>query len=118
MGRKGQTDGDNLLTQTRLERLLELAHSNPEDPFAHYGPAMEWKRENRIAEAMGAFAKLLKDRPDYLPTYYQYASLLLQMGDDSDAESVLIQGIATAEQQGQQHTRDELSQLLEQLRSD
>jgi len=60
----------------------------------------------------------MQERPDYLPTYFQYGTLLQQMGESSQAEVVFTQGIATAQEQGDQHTRDELSQALEQLREE
>ena len=104
------------MTQTRLKRLSELALKNPGDPFANYGLAMEYRRQDRNQEAIKTFAKLMQERPDYLPTYFHYGTLLLQMGESSGAEAVFTQGITTAQEQGDQHTRDELSQALEQLR--
>ena len=104
------------MTQTRLERLSELARKNPGDPFANYGLAMEYRRQDRNHEAIDAFAKLVQARPDYLPTYFQYGTLLLQTGETSRAEAVFTQGIATAQEQGDQHTLEELSQALEKLR--
>ncbi len=104
------------MTQTRLDRLSELARKNPGDPFANYGLAMAYRRQNRNQEAIDTFSKLVEERPDYLPTYFQYGTLLLQIGETSHAEAVFTQGIATAQEQGNQHTRDELSQALEQLR--
>ena len=104
------------MTQMRLERLSELARKNPGDPFANYGLAMEYRRQEQNQEAINTFAKLMQERPDYLPTYFQYGSLLLQMGENSRAEAVFTQGIATAQEQGDQHTRDELSQALDKPR--
>ena len=100
------------MTQTRLERLSELALRNPGDPFASYGLAMEYRRQDRNQEATDTFAKLMQERPDYLPTYLQYGTLLQQTGEISRAEAVFTQGISTAQEQGDQHTRDELSQAL------
>ena len=68
------------MTQTRLKRLSELALKNPGDPFANYGLAMEYRRQDRNQEAIKTFAKLMQERPDYLPTYFHYGTLLLQMG--------------------------------------
>ncbi len=106
------------MTQTRLERLSELARKNPGDPFANYGLAMEYRRQDQNQEAIDTFAKLVQARPDYLPTYFQYGTLLLDIGEISRAEAVFTQGIATAQEQGDQHTQDELGQALEQLRED
>ena len=106
------------MAQTRLERLSELARKNPGDPFASYGLAMEYGRQEQNQEAINTFDGLMQERPDYLPTYFQYGTLLQQMGESSQAEVVFTQGIATAQEQGDQHTRDELSQALEQLREE
>ncbi len=105
------------MTQTRLERLSELARKNPGDPFANYGLAMEYRRQDRNQEAIDTFARLVQERPDYLPTYFQYGTLLLQTGETSGAEAIFAKGIATSQEQGDQHTRDELSQALEQLQA-
>tara|TARA_B100001013_G_C24278893_1_gene312012 strand:+ start:222 stop:542 length:321 start_codon:yes stop_codon:yes gene_type:complete len=106
------------MAQTRLERLSELARKNLEDPFASYGLAMEYGRQKQNQKAIDTFNGLMQKRPDYLPSYFQYGTLLQQMGESSRAKAVFTQGIATAQEQGDQHTQDELNQALEQLRED
>ena len=55
------------------------------------------------------FEKLLRERPDYLPTYYPLAHLLVELRQPEKAEATFKQGIAIAQRVNDHKTFKELS---------
>lgn len=100
---------------SRLERLRQLVAKGSGDPFPLYGLAMEYKRLGRIEEAIRTFGRLVECHPQYLPAYYQLGAVLVLSGGIRQARETLARGIRIAEEQGNQHARDELVQALEEL---
>jgi tetratricopeptide (TPR) repeat protein len=85
------------------------------DPFPLYGLAMEYKRLDRIEEAIQAFGRLVDLHPQYVPAYYQFGAALVLSGGIGQARETLARGIRIAESQGNQHAREELVRALEEL---
>jgi hypothetical protein len=57
----------------------------------------------------------LNDFPDYLPTYYQAALILLEIGQTKKAKIVLENGIKLAEKARELKTKNELQMQLNNL---
>lgn len=95
-----------------IEQLRTLITQMPKEPFPRYGLAMELRKQGNIAEALTAFAELLKEHPGYVPQYLMYAQTLIGAGRGDDAKTVLTQGIAAASKAGDGHAKGELEQLL------
>ena len=78
----------------RIKLLEEFLRDDPEDPFNTYALALEYLKSDQ-AKASNLFDKLVKQKPDYIPTYYPFAQLLAEKQDDR-TESIFKQGIETA----------------------
>ena len=87
---------------------------DPDDTFTRYALAMELKGLGRRDDALGEFAEVLSRDPSYLATYFQYGALLSGV-DDEKAASVIRAGIDAAEEAGEEHTRSELADLLQDM---
>ena len=79
----------------RLKLLKQFAQEEPGDPFNLYALALEYLKINP-SEADRLFEKLVSTHPDYLPTYYPYAHLLIERKDLDKAERIFQQGMETA----------------------
>ena len=77
---------------TRLEQLLRFAQEEPNDPFNVYAVAIEYLKLDS-AKALPFFETLVKDHPDYLPTYYTFGKLLQQEKDFFRAKELFEKGI-------------------------
>ena len=97
----------------RLEALQEMLAEDPQDAFARYGLAMELRSLDQRSQALTHFAQLMGEQPEYLATYYQYASLLHGEGQNERAIEVVRQGITAAGKASDAHTVSELEDLLE-----
>lgn len=103
------------MTLDKLARLQSLVRRKPEDAFAWYGLAMEYKNQNNYPEARRSFQRLLELRPSYTPAYYQYGALLLQIEEVEAARSILQAGVKVAQSQGDGHAGEELNRALSEL---
>ena len=102
------------MNSKRIEYLSSLLSSQTDDPFIRYGLALELLHHDPD-QAIAHFEILLEEFPDYLPTYYQAANLLLEIGSLERAVDIANAGMAIAEKQGENKTRDELNALLTQI---
>ena len=89
-----------------------LKNDPDDDGFLRYALAMEYLSEGNETQALEWFHTLLKAKPDYVPGYLQLGQLLNRVGDDEDARAVFRQGIAVAQQKGDQHAAGEMANFL------
>lgn len=98
----------------RIKLLEKFIAEDPEDPFAQYALALELADEEPT-KALNLLLGLVKNKPQYAPTYYQAGILLLDQNRLEEAKIILEQGIKTARLQNEHKTAAELKQLLEEL---
>lgn len=97
---------------TRKELLLNLLKEDPNDPFARYALALEFRKENLLREAQEVLEALKSDQPDYLPLYYQLGKLIEERGNETEAMQVYREGLALATAQRELKTRSELEEAI------
>jgi tetratricopeptide (TPR) repeat protein len=110
-GARQKSSGMPAMEKSRLEILREMLAADPANTFARYGLAMELASSDP-EEAWRSFEHLLEHQPEYVPTYYQAAKVLLSLGRTQQAREVLARGIEAASHQGNEHARSELAALL------
>ena len=91
----------------RIKFLLDQIELAPEDPFNLYALAIEYK-DNQQDKAIKYFEKLLKEFPEYLPTYYHAAALYFETNQNKEAENTYLLGIKLAEKLKKEKTLREL----------
>jgi hypothetical protein len=110
------TRGNPAMTaKSRRQQLQEMLADEPNDPFLHYGVAMEFVSEGDDEGAIRSFQELLRIAPDYVPGYLQAGQALVRMGRIDEAGGVFRSGIAQARQQGNYHAADEMQGFLANL---
>jgi predicted Zn-dependent protease len=92
----------------RLAMLQQFVAQKPDEPFARYGLAMEYKKRGRLAEANATFAELIARHPNYVPAYLMAGQALLAAGDAAAAREVFTRGVAAAQAAGDDHAYGEL----------
>lgn len=98
---------------TRREKLEAMLLKEPDDPFLHFGLAMEWVKEGRIEAAMSSFDAVVRIDPDYTAAYYHKANALLSAQRPQEAREVLEAGLLAARRVGNGHAESEMMALLE-----
>lgn len=91
----------------RVHQLEEFLREDPDDPFNSYALALEYLKVNS-RKAQDLFEQLLKAHPNYLPTYYPFAQLLIEQ-QDPRAEEIFKHGIETAKKLNDLKTFKELN---------
>ena len=102
------------MNSERINYLSSLLLSQPDDPFIRYALALEMLNDN-LSLAMEHFDVLLEKFPDYLPTYYQISSILINLDQPEKAKEILKKGMILADQVGENKTWRELKSLYDDL---
>jgi hypothetical protein len=90
-----------------LKNLLSFYEEDPNDPFNSYALALEYKKSDQL-KANFFFTKLLKEYPDYLPTYYTAADFFAAFESQDFVEKIYQDGMALALAKKQVKTHQEL----------
>lgn len=95
----------------RLDLIRLHIKENPNDPFLQYALAKEFEKNQNPRAALEQYQKLMVQFPDYLGTYYHYASLLVDQQQTERALEISQLGIQVAERQQDEHSKSELISL-------
>ncbi|MNE77506.1 hypothetical protein D3C80_1738250 [compost metagenome] len=99
----------------RIARLREFLAQSPQDPFLVHALALEYVKNNALEEAEKYFSDNLKERPEYVATYYHLGKLLERTGKESAAAEIYEAGIERARAAGDMHAMGELRSALDNL---
>jgi tetratricopeptide (TPR) repeat protein len=99
----------------RLAMLEQLTTSGGADAFAWYALALEYRKEQRIDDAMRTFQALREREADYLPMYLMAGQVLTEVGRHDEARVWLEEGVVLARSKGDTKTLGELEDALADL---
>lgn len=97
---------------SRLDALLQFHAEDPNDAFVRFAVASEYLKEGNLHEALAWFERLVRDKPEYVGTYYHLGGLHARLDHTSDAVRTYQLGIEEARRQGDHHARSELERAL------
>ena len=100
---------------SRKQQIESMLNDDPKDPFLRYALGMEHMSEGDQARAVQAFKETIRDNPDYVPAYFQWAQALVRLGRPDDAKDVLVNGIKVANGVADTHAAGEMEGLLSSL---
>ncbi len=95
---------------SRLETLQQYIKDDPQDPFNHYALALELLKTDPD-QAYREFKLLISRSPDYLPTYYPFAKLLIERKETEEALKIFETAMRTARKLQDHKTLRELQAL-------
>lgn len=91
----------------RIQLLTQFTEEEPENPFNWYALGLEYIN-SKPSETVVIFDKLLKENPEYLPTYYTAAVFFDEENQIEKAKSIFEKGIQLAQTTNQTKTLSEL----------
>lgn len=97
----------------RLNQLLAFYEEDPDDPFNAYALALEYLKMNAADQAQLYLEYLLKQHPDYVPTYYQAAKFYEAIEEEERAEEIYQKGLKICKVAQNSHAEKELQQAYE-----
>jgi len=102
-------------TKSRREQIEAMLAEEPNDPELRYMLAMEHASAGDDAGAVRCFQELIAITPKFPPAYHMGGRALQRLNRNDEARTLLNQGIAIAQQQGDHHAAGEMSELLQGL---
>ena len=99
----------------KVEQILDFLKSKPGDGFLTHALALEYIKLGEKKKARATFETLLKEKPEYVGSYYHLAGLIAEEGDTKTAISWYEKGIETARKKGDMHALRELQNALNEL---
>lgn len=98
---------------SRIEQLREFLQKKPQDYFLRHALALELIKAEQLTEAKALLENILKEKPDYVGSYYVLGKLLEKMNEPEAAEAVYEKGMAQAKALGDNHTFSELRSAID-----
>ena len=102
------------MSEQRLKTLIKFYEEEPNDPFNLYGLALEYQKTD-LNKSDELFARLLKDFPQYVPSYYHAAKLKVELKQSEAALIIYKKGIEIAKQQNEKKAGQELRSAYDEL---
>ncbi|MEM0941629.1 MAG: tetratricopeptide repeat protein [Bacteroidota bacterium] len=102
------------MNSKRIKLLKKFVEEEPKNPFNKYALAMEFY-EYDPPKSLDILKTLLKEHPDYLPSYFKTAHLFWEMEDLEKAKDVFVKGLSLAQEQGDQKALSELKSAYQNL---
>ncbi|MFN0030694.1 MAG: hypothetical protein ACKVOR_00895 [Flavobacteriales bacterium] len=98
--------------QDRLKMIEHMLVTNPDDCFLLYCAALELHKKGEIVAAIKSIRHIVKQDPDYLPSYYQLGKWLEECGKQDEAIIAYKAGRSVAKKRNDIKTLGELSEAL------
>ena len=96
--------------------LKDFLAESPDDAFARYGLALEYRNAGQTDQALEEFRLLIEKNPDYTAGYQMWAQTLVEAGRPEEAARKFSEGIQCARRTGNQHAMSEMTSMLEELK--
>lgn len=103
------------MANARLEQVLKLLESEPDDAFLNHALAMEYLAVGEEEKAISAMAHLIKHHPEHTGTYYHLGFAYLRKGERDRAIEVWEEGITRCKELRKQHHLAELQSAYNEL---
>lgn len=100
---------------SRLENLKKMLQDDPQDTFARYALGLEYMSAGENENARDTFEELRVLDPNYVATYYQLGKIYELLGEEHQARKIYEKGVYVAASQGDEHTKQELQQAIDDL---
>lgn len=94
---------------SRLEQLLSLLQSSPDDSFILFALAKEYEGRSQKEKALEYYLQLQQKDPTYVGLYYHLGKLYEQLEEEKKAWLTYSEGMKVAQQVGDQHALSELA---------
>lgn len=101
------------MTMNRRELILKEIENQPEEPLNYYFLALEERREANWLKCIDLLNLLIKNHPNYLPSYYILAEIHYQLDQIVEGTLIARKGTEIAKGLHQMKALHELEQLIQ-----
>lgn len=101
---------------TRLQKILAMLETEPNDTFLRYTLAMEYRKSGETEKSIHLLKELAYvGTPRYVPAFFMAAQQLVEQDQLEEARTFLRDGIEEARKQNDHHAAAEMSELLAEI---
>lgn len=101
---------------SRREQIESMLADSPQDTFLRYALAMELANDDSESErCLELHHGLIQEETPYVPSFFMAGQQYARLDRIDEARSILTQGIAQAETQGDLHAAGEMREFLASL---
>ncbi|HDS74493.1 MAG TPA: tetratricopeptide repeat protein [Firmicutes bacterium] len=100
---------------SNLEFFRAAVEKDPNNTFAQYSLAMEYRKTGALKDALEKFREIIRRDPAYVAAYLMAAQTAIDSDNESVAEEILRAGIETATSQNNSHAAGEMQDLLDSI---
>jgi uncharacterized protein HemY len=104
--------------EEKVAALKKSIRKEPDDPVGYYLLGMEYAKLLRHLDAIDAFERAIRVKPDYTAAYRELGKSLREAGRLHEAADVLGQGVVVAEQTHDAQTMKEMLVFLKRLKEE
>ena len=101
--------------QERISQFRKMANDDPDNELGHFRLGQLLLEDNQFEEAARSFRRTLVLSPQFSKVYQLLAKALIDLGRRDEAATVLTEGVAIADERGDNMPRDEMAKMLVQL---
>jgi tetratricopeptide (TPR) repeat protein len=102
----------------RIDMLLKMLETEPEDIFVNYTLGLEYVAELDLERGQSQFNKVLALDPGYVPAYYQLGKLFESQLKNAEALDYFKKGLKKAVEQDKHKTAGEFREAISNLEED
>jgi hypothetical protein len=104
------------IPMTRLQKILAMLETEPNDTFLRYTLAMEYRKAGETQQSIDLLKELAYHaNPRYVPAFFMAAQQLVELDQLEEARRFLRDGIEEARTQNDHHAAAEMSELLAEI---
>lgn len=104
-----------MVAKSNLEFFKSAVEKDPDNAFARYSLAMEYRKTGALKDALEAFREIIRRDAAYVAAYLMAAQTAIDSDDESTAEQILRAGIEIATTQDNTHAASEMRDLLDSI---
>src|ERR1700682_658803 len=101
--------------QDRIDQFRKMAQDDPENELGHFRLGQLLMEAGQLDDAVGSFRRTLELSPQFSKVYQLLAACLIRLEQREEAIRVLHEGLAVADERGDNMPRDEMAKMLGQL---
>lgn len=104
--------------EEKIRVLKDSIREEPGDPVGYYLLGMEYAKMERHLDAIDAFERAIRMKPDYTAAYRELGKSLRDAGRRHEAADVFGDGVVVAQRTGDAQTLKELLVILKRLKEE
>ncbi len=98
--------------QERLDKLLKMIQTEPDDAFCLYAIAQEYGQLGELDTAISYYDRVIASDPHYHYAYFHKAKAMEKIGKGAEIKPVLEEGYRLAQEDGEQQAISELRDYI------